>query len=282
MAAPATPDEVKAKIETLAQRNPAYSELCAFFGELLLKSMQDEPPADGLRLDLDPEATAQGLSQGRSVLDWSAVELDWEGAGRRLAGLAASLARRPGMGNAAAALEHISQSTNGQARRLFRAVLESDYAQVQETGESAGVNPQILALLLRLALRPALLQAALAAADLVDLKDWSYGHCPVCGRAPGLAEISGEGGARTLHCSVCETAWPYPRLRCPFCESDDFKALTYLKPEQETWSQVEVCGNCGQYLKTLDLRELAGPIIVPLDDVATWHLDLVAQNHLSD
>ncbi len=281
MAATATLDEIKAKIETLAQRNPAYAELCGFYGELLLQTMQEDPQDDGGKLKLDAEAAARGLSQGRSLLDLSQVELDWDQAGRRLQGLAAIVDKRSRDAGVAAALQTIVESPNGDARRLLRAVLRSDYDLVQEQGRRLGVDPQVLALVLRLALRPTLLAAARWAAEQVPLGDWTFGHCPVCGSAPGLAEISGEGGARTLHCSVCETAWPYNRLRCPFCESDDFKQLTYLKPEQEQWSQVEVCGLCGQYLKTLDLRELAGPIIVPLDDVATWHLDIIAQKHLS-
>jgi hypothetical protein len=32
----------------------------------------------------------------------------------------------------------------------------------------------------------------------------------------------------------------------------------------------------------MDLREIAGPIILPLDDVATWHLDIIAGKNLED
>jgi len=79
---------------------------------------------------------------------------------------------------------------------------------------------------------------------------------------------------------LCETAWPYPRLRCPFCENDNREDLSYLKAESEEGLRVDLCNRCGQYLKTIDLRELAGPVIVPLDDVATWHLDIIAQENL--
>jgi hypothetical protein len=43
---------------------------------------------------------------------------------------------------------------------------------------------------------------------------------------------------------------------------------------------VDLCSRCGHYIKTIDLRELPGSIIVPLDDAATWHLDLIAQENL--
>jgi FdhE protein len=58
--------------------------------------------------------------------------------------------------------------------------------------------------------------------------------------------------------------------------------LSYLRAENEEGLRVDLCSGCGHYLKTIDLRELAGPVIVPLDDVATWHLDLIAQQNLED
>jgi FdhE protein len=116
----------------------------------------------------------------------------------------------------------------------------------------------------------------------MELNQWNYGHCPVCGSAPKLADLSGEGGKRSLHCSLCETVWPYPRLQCPFCENDNRKDLSYLRAENEEGLRVDLCSRCGHYMKTIDLRELPGPVIVPLDDVATWHLDLIAQKNIKD
>jgi len=55
-----------------------------------------------------------------------------------------------------------------------------------------------------------------------------------------------------------------------------------LRAENEEYFRVDLCGQCNNYLKTLDLREISGPIILPLDDVATWHLDLIAQKNIED
>jgi formate dehydrogenase maturation protein FdhE len=55
-----------------------------------------------------------------------------------------------------------------------------------------------------------------------------------------------------------------------------------LRAEKEEGLLVDLCGRCNHYLKTIDLRELAGPIIVPLDDTATWHLDIIAVKNLED
>ena len=81
---------------------------------------------------------------------------------------------------------------------------------------------------------------------------------------------------------MCETVWSYPRLRCPFCENDNREELSYLRAENEEYLRVDLCGRCNNHLKTLDLREISGPIILPLDDVATWHLDIIAGKNLED
>ncbi len=272
---------IKARMEAIAQRNPAYSDVCELVGGLLLQTLESgqEPGSPGPQ----PQAHPAELHKGRSLWDRASLELDWPRAWDLAGRLAQSVEKRPGGTQAAQAMAKLRAAAGGDGREAgaFRAVLTADQPALSRLAEEHDGEAQVLGLLLRLALRPLLLAAAQAARQEVDLGEWSFGHCPVCGSAPGLAELSGEGGKRTLHCSLCETAWPYPRLQCPFCESQEPGTLSYLKAKEEEGLQVDVCANCGQYLKTLDLRELAGPIILPLDDAATWHLDLIAREHLA-
>ena len=189
--------------------------------------------------------------------------------------------REDGLRQAEGLLKAIEEKRNG-APVLMKDVLASKYEAIEDSANALNVDSPVLALLLRLSLRPSLLIIAQTVLDHLDLSPWSFGHCPVCGSAPRLADLSGEGGKRRLHCSLCETAWPYPRLRCPFCENDNREDLSYLRAESEEGLRVDLCGRCDNYLKTVDLREIAGPIILPLDDVATWHLDIIAGKNLED
>jgi FdhE protein len=189
--------------------------------------------------------------------------------------------RENGRKQAEGLLQALAKDQNG-IPKLMKAVLASDFETIETAAREFKIDPPVLTLLLRLALRPALLNVSQAVLEQLDLNQWSYGHCPVCGSAPKLADFSGEGGMRTLHCSLCETAWPYTRLRCPFCENDNMEDLSYLRAESEEGLRVDLCSHCGHYIKTIDLRELPGPIIVPLDDVATWHLDIIAQENLEN
>lgn len=111
--------------------------------------------------------------------------------------------------------------------------------------------------------------------------------CPCCGSQPvaSIARIGGDdAGARYLHCSLCQTGWHMVRIKCSQCEST--KDITYqaLEPaegaEQPTYLlpkgavRAECCGECGHYLKIVDMAKDAHVDPVA-DDLATVALDLL-------
>jgi FdhE protein len=275
-------EDIAAKVKAIGKRNPAYAEVIQWVGELLSETVRASGKFRPPQLSLDQERSSEAWSQGRSLLDPGELSLDWEQAKalyKRLVGLVET--REEGRGQVGGLLQVLVNDQDG-APGLMKAALTSDLKAIETAAQPLEIDPPVLTLLLRLSLRPALLNVAQAVQDRLDLSQWSHGHCPVCGSAPILADLSGEGGKRRLHCSLCETAWAYPRLRCPFCENDNREDLSYLRAENEEGLRVDLCSGCGHYLKTIDLRELAGSVIVPLDDVGTWHLDLIAQQNLED
>ncbi|MFO7554720.1 MAG: formate dehydrogenase accessory protein FdhE [Desulfobacterales bacterium] len=279
---------IASKVKTISARNPAYAELARWVGDLLAETVRDNKLEELQLLDMNPELRLdqghklEGWTQGRSFLNPEKLTLDWEtvlALYRRLVDLVKK--REDGRRQAEGLLKALEEKRNGTPV-VMKAALASNFEAIEASAKVFNIDAPVLALLLRLSLRPSLLIIAQAVLDHLDLSLWNYGHCPVCGSAPRLADLSGEGGKRRLHCSLCETAWPYPRLRCPFCENDNKKKLSYLRAESEEGLRVDLCGHCNNYLKTIDLREIAGPVILPLDDVATWHLDIVAQKNLKN
>lgn len=268
------PQAVKAKLETLIARNPAYKEMCEFVGGLLLQTLG--PGLDGASLDIEPQVDDAKLVQGQPLLDRASLELDWPRVWDLAERLARTVDNKPAGAGIVQAMANLRAGARGGAG-LLRAVLGSDYQALEQAAQEQGSKMQAVGLVMRLALRPQMLIAADTARRQSDIKDWSFGHCPVCGSAPGLADLSGPDGQRSLHCALCETTWAYPRLQCPFCEKQEPGAISCIKAENEEGLQAELCAGCGQYLKTLDLRQLAGPVIMPLDDAASWHLDLIVQ-----
>ncbi len=273
-------ERIASKVKIIGNRNPAYTEVAKWVGDLLSETVR---VYGKFRLpDLNQERSLEIWFQGRSLLDPGELSLDWKQAEvlyKRLVELVKK--RKEGYRQAEGLLRAVDETQDG-VPRLMKAAMISDFKSIEATAKKFKIDPPILTLLLRLSLRPALLNVAQTVLEGLDLSQWTYGHCPVCGSAPKLADFSGEGGKRRLHCSLCETVWAYPRLRCPFCENDNREDLSYLRAESEEGLRVDLCSRCGHYLKTIDLRELPGPVIVPLDDVATLHLDIIADKNLED
>jgi FdhE protein len=273
-------ESIASKVKAIGKRNPVYAEIAQWVGDLLSETVQAAGKFRLTELNLDQAPSQEARSQGRSFLDPANLSLDWKQAGvlyKRLVELVKK--RKEGYRQAEGLLRAVDETQDG-VPALMKAAMTSDFNAIEAAAKKFKIDPPVLALLLRLSLRPALLNVAQTVIEDLDLSQWTYGHCPVCGSAPGLADLSGEGGKRSLHCSLCETVWAYPRLQCPFCENNNREDLSYLRAENEEGLRVDLCSRCGNYLKTIDLRELPGTVIVPLDDVATWHLDIIADNNI--
>jgi FdhE protein len=271
-----SPEEIACKVKSIQKRNPCYEKVAQWVGDLLSETVRATHGFPIFDQDLGQKSLPEAWAKGQSLLDISRLSLDWEQAGD----LYKRLVKIVGITEMGQTQEDVLLKALAKDQKnshlLMKAVLNSDLAIIESAAGDLDVDPSVLTILMRMSLRPALLKVAQACRGDMDLTTWTYGHCPVCGSHPILSELSGDGGKRTLHCSLCETAWPYPRLCCPFCKNDSSENLSYMRAENEPDLRVDLCGNCGRYIKTIDLREQTGPVIAPLDDVATWHLDLAA------
>jgi FdhE protein len=104
--------------------------------------------------------------------------------------------------------------------------------------------------------------------------------CPFCGRRPGVGVLRplGEGGQRSLICSLCLAEWPFRRILCPGCGEENHEKLPVFTAAELAHVRVEGCDSCKTYLKTVDLTRygLAEPVV---DEIAAVPLDLWAQEH---
>ena len=102
--------------------------------------------------------------------------------------------------------------------------------------------------------------------------------CPFCRRRPVVAVLrpEGEGGKRSLVCSLCATEWGYRRVVCPACGEENPDQLSVYTAREFGHLRVEACDTCHTYLKAVDLTKdgFALPVV---DELATTPLDLWAQ-----
>jgi hypothetical protein len=103
---------------------------------------------------------------------------------------------------------------------------------------------------------------------------WHREFCPICGGRAAFAALTPESGSRTLLCPRCFGEWSYGRIGCPFCKSTD--SQTYYSDEDSRY-RLYVCGNCSHYLKTIDARDGAPDLCLPVECILTVSMDVAAQ-----
>ncbi len=104
--------------------------------------------------------------------------------------------------------------------------------------------------------------------------------CPLCGGKPqvGALRPEGDGGKRSLICSLCATEWDYRRVVCPACGEEDDHKLAVYSAKEFSHVRVEACDACHSYIKTVDLTK-DGHAVPVVDELATIPLNLWATEH---
>jgi formate dehydrogenase accessory protein FdhE len=127
------------------------------------------------------------------------------------------------------------------------------------------------------------LESARAVIEGPSREQWTGRACPACGGLPQVSVIAPESGEfmggspRSLVCGRCAGWWTFPRAMCAWCGEDDPRKVAPFVPEAGA-ARIDACETCSVYVKTFDLRQPGGAVVVPLvDDVATLTLDLWAR-----
>lgn len=148
---------------------------------------------------------------------------------------------------------------------------------LQDRADELKIDYPTLAFLVQTSVEPSLkANASCFKEEKITVDNWGKGYCPICGSHPRMAEFKGEGGKRYLVCSFCSYEWRIRRLTCPFCGNNDPNTLRYLFAEQEEYYRVDLCDKCHQYLKTIDSRKIDYEPVLMLEDLVTFHLDILA------
>ena len=164
-------------------------------------------------------------------------------------------------------------NSNEMIAELLAGRPESIYTYANDLNLDAGT----VALVLRLALFPALSFLCKLLSPLHQGLRWEQGYCPICGSWPLLGESRGLEQLRFLRCALCAGEWEFPRLRCPYCGTHDHQLLGYLHVEgEETKCRAATCEHCRGYVKILSTLTPLSPAQLLVADVATTHLDLIA------
>ncbi len=268
------PGALRAEWEDLLSRRPSFRPTLAFYEPVIeawerFDSSRISPLAWSPRECRDPwERGVAVLAEAPLVFDRGSLDPLLEPALEAVAGLGEDVAE------AVARLAQAWEKGRLGPRSLLTGA--GDQAKGSLVGELA-LSPDLAGFVAPLVLRPPL-EAYLSTARPV-FKDeyWDHGHCPFCGAPPAWGDIR-EDGKRWLCCALCGGEWTIGRIRCPFCDNRNAKALTRLAAEgAEEGYLIEACDLCRGYLKGVDRRvrwSVASPLV---EEWGTPHLDLIAR-----
>ncbi|MDR2492421.1 MAG: formate dehydrogenase accessory protein FdhE [Coriobacteriales bacterium] len=160
---------------------------------------------------------------------------------------------------------------------------EAAFAQTA-SGQSAPFG-----IVLACALRPQLEAVALAAHDgltqAASADEAAHGRpralrCPVCGGSAAAGYVgpvpSRDGSGRMLYCALCGCSWEFERIRCACCGTHNQGKLHYFHIEGDSAHRLHLCDECGTYLRTTFVTELAMPFSFEVEDVVMARLDKLA------
>jgi len=113
-----------------------------------------------------------------------------------------------------------------------------------------------------------------------DVLQESPSGCPFCSEKPvvGVLRPEGEGGKRSLICSMCGYEWPCNRILCAACGEQNVEKLAVYSTEQFPHVRIDACDTCQTYIKTVDLTK-TGRAVPIVDEIATLPLNLWAFDH---
>jgi FdhE protein len=263
--------EILQELHSQADKRAELADTIELHCELLEAQAHAEVSAG--RPPLSGEEAGARLQQGHPLLAPEHLVAD----DQALAGLFDQMGRivaerRPELAEALARIRGWLDERRDQIGALAVEYLRE--GRVRE-GEGSGLDGYLLTFIFINALRPFLRAQAQALAPWVDDSVWYRGRCPICGGEPDVAALERGSGQRRLLCSRCDSEWAFRRVGCPFCGNDDPHQLAYYPSDDEVY-RLNVCEKCHRYLKTIDLRQVAGGRLLPAERVLTAAMDVAA------
>jgi len=256
----------RALLTALDREHPEWRPLLAVVEE----AMREAQRPDWARVVPTPGHSGEG---GRPLLDGAVISVAprlvrrWL---RRILGIAAS-----------AGTDVRPLATAMAARRVdplvvLETAVSQDVSRLDHLARTLDDDRGVLRGLAPLIARP-VLQACRRAWTSRVPEIWAWGHCPICGGWPAVAEIRGLGGSRHLRCGACGSDWRTEWLRCSFCGQDDHEQLGSLaSAESLAREAIAVCDGCNGYVKTITTLAPIRPEHVILQDLGSCVLDVVA------
>jgi len=272
-----------ATIEKYKSTTPHYSELLEILGEIMILREEYRRKIKKTIFPVNERLIESKINGGLPLVDLVSGNFDLtEPREYFLALLEIANKRVPGeTGEIIKKIEDRSINFEKMVRESFYSMDDETTSMEEDWEESAAFGEDVIDLVdlfLEESLRPAMENVVKKYGKRVAELGWSEGYCPICGREPKIGEIKGkdEEGRRYLFCNQCGFEWHFKRIVCPFCGNDEQQELAFFTIEGDERYRVDVCNVCKRYIKMVDFRETKEEANLDVEDIATLHLDVLA------
>lgn len=268
-------------IEKYKNLTPHYSELLDILGEVLILREEYRRKIQKVIFPVDENLIKTKISGGLPLIDLASGEFDLTEPKKYFLALLEIAERRV----PTESCDIIGKIRDGSidfekmVRDSFYSMDDDSTVEIEETedSESSGDGVfDLVDLFLEESLRPAMEKVVEKYGHHATELGWSEGYCPICAREPKIGEIKDEEGRRYLFCNQCGFEWQFKRIVCPFCGNDEQQALAFFTIEGDERYRVDVCNVCKRYIKMVDFRESKEEANLDVEDIATLHLDMLA------
>jgi FdhE protein len=268
-------------IEKYKNMTPYYTELLDILEEVLILREEYRRKIQNIIFSVDEKLIDIKINGGLPLVDLVSGEFDpTEPQKYFLALLGIAEKRVPG--DTTGIIEKINDGSLDFAKMVRESfysmndepVMEDE--ELEDSEDSRDGMFDLIDLFLEESLRPAMEKVVEKYGKRVTELGWSEGYCPICSREPKIGEIKSDEESRYLFCNQCGFEWHFNRIVCPFCGNEEQETLAFFTIEGDERYRVDVCNECKRYIKMVDFRESAEEADLDVEDIATLHLDLLA------
>jgi FdhE protein len=264
--------KLKKRIEEIKKKRPGYGAILDFYQKV--KEAQDRTKAS-LKIDpieLKKEWKEILSKEGFSLIEKEDFPLDIEVSVKLFQTLCQiGKEATPHMAEQIKKIEEGIDNKGIDLRKLLKEGIKKQ--EIEQVAQESDIV--VLSFLIQCSTQPSIEAGVKRLRSDLQPDMWLRGYCPVCGSLPFLSLFKEEVGKRYLLCSYCRYQWRIDRLFCPFCNNKEQGSLHYFHGEGEEIYRMDLCDQCHQYIKTIDLRQM-GESDPLLEDLATLHLDILA------
>jgi len=261
-------------IDGYKHMHPHYGELLDILEEVLILREKYRRKVTGDIFGVDESLVEKKLAGGLPLVDFPEGEFDLEEPREYFIALL-EIAHKRALEETVGIIQRMKDGELNYMEMVRKSFMLQPDEDAPDDDEEEGVF-DLLGFLVEESLRPALEVLSDKYRDVIAGSSWSEGYCPICGREPKISELREEGGKRFLFCGQCGFEWLFKRIRCPFCGNEDQQTLAYFTIEDEEKYRVDVCNVCNKYIKAVDFRKAEKKPNLDVEDIATLHLDILA------